>query len=795
MSDPTIERLDRLFAHHFGVSPMMPESQNWSQSESVSSHSSSRAQQQHARTSSSYTSSESNSPETPAKGGRELPGGKPSIPERMQSRQPKKFTESDTGSNQGIGLIFDENDRKAKAQQLLNALAALYAAPITNSGTNSIKTASIYSQNSSSSMDQYRENERIPHFTDGSDISPKSIQSPLSTVQQNPQTNSNRNSSSTFGSLPNMPRSTEIITNAPSTSEGSENGGHATIWPMEQGGVHEIDKPENVGNLAARRQSKIGTQNVGPMSPLRDICYKVDAIPRRILTEEQSREELTGNFPHLCEAPHVIMYDDQGIALPPLKYEETSNEERKARKNALSIKIRGKKMHTLIKSMVVLESRSSHWKMISTKQKTDFSGRFPPPSTAAKLPQVPDPWSMNFMHSTKDTLSIKGTARRIFELNESRAYGQCPKCEGSRLGTCGLCKGTEPDECFWCEGRGREKVKAHLKCQPCNGTGKLACKACKGTLKSTCRSCEGEGEGQFCAYIQIKVRRVDFAPVPVSSIITSATLQNAESIKEAAITRTWDAIHKLTEVSGSKHKHTFRPLAASCSLQTSWSDLIEVHSPQTVKNGTNGSRGLLRTRSLTNLRGQKHLQQSVKYKKFFFVLPSDSDLQPAEISEEEFELALMPETRYQDDQSYKNDARQQVHKSVPARALRETGHHRTQSERTGELRQDRLTPSQISAADVAAWQARVQTLSAFNHLMVRPTSPGSQLASMPGTPDERHAPAVWQSGNKHGAGGYFTTVAYNEPISPRTAISSVSDESRMQQNGFQPKSILRQGRV
>ncbi|PWN31391.1 uncharacterized protein FA14DRAFT_162756 [Meira miltonrushii] len=764
MSDPSIDRLDRLFANHFGISPMMSDSHPSSQGGSLSSH----------QATSSYTSSESNSPETPQKGGRELPLGKPFIPDRSQSRGVKNFTSTDSGS--GIGLIFDENDRKAKAQQLLNALAELYAAPLVNSGSNSIKTASIYSQNSN------EQHERQAQFNP-SDISPKSVQSSLPYMQDK-QNDSYRNSSSTFGSLPKQTRNTEKKVEAPA-SEHSE-GGDATIWPMEQGQVHEIDTPENVGNLAARRQSKVGTQSVGPMSPLSEVQYRVDAIPRRILTEEQSREELTLNFPYLCEAPHVIMYDDQGIALPPLKYEETSNEERKARKNALSIKIRGKKMHTLIKSMVVLESRSSHWKMIPAAKQKSSIRRHGDRSIAAELPQVPDPWSMNFMHSTKDTLSIKGTARRIFELSESRAYGQCPKCQGCGVGMCGLCKGTEPDECFWCEGSGREKVKAHLKCQPCNGTGKLACKTCKGSLKSTCRTCEGEGEGYFCAYIQIKVRRVDFAPVPVSSVIQSATQQNAESIKEAAIRRTWDAINKLTEASGVKHKHAFRPLAASCSLQTSWSDLVEVHVPQTVKVDKNGHRGLLRSRSLTNLRGQKHHHQQPKMKKYFFVLPCDTDLQPAEIEEDEFELALMPEIRHQPEQLEQQiDPRQQQH-DVPYVSAAKSAHQRTQSERV----QQHEKGNRINSADVAAWQARVQSLSAFNHLVVRPTSPTSQLASNPGTPDERHAPAAWQHG-----GGYFGGGVYSEPISPRTAASSVSDEARMQ-NSFKPTpSILRNGRV
>lgn len=765
MSDPSIDRLDRLFAHHFGTSPMMSDSHPYSQPGSLSSH----------QAASSYTSSsESNSPETPQKGGKELPLGNPFIPDRSQSRGVKTFTPSDSGS--GIGLIFDENDRKAKAQQLLNALAELYAAPLVNSGTNSIKTASIYSQNSN------EQHERQAKFNP-SDISPKSLQNSLPSslpYMQDKQNESFHNSSSTFGSLPNHTKKTEEKVEAPGNIHNE--GGDATIWPMEQGQVHEIDTPENVGILAARRQSKVGTQNVGPMSPLSEVQYRVDAIPRRVLTEEQSREELTLNFPYLCEAPHVVMYDDQGIALPPLKYEETSNEERKARKNALSIKIRGKKMHTLIKSMVVLESRSSHWKMIPAAKQKGSTLHRGDRSLAAELPQVPDPWSMNFMHSTKDTLSIKGSARRIFELSESRAYGQCPKCEGCGVGMCGLCKGTEPDECFWCEGSGREKVKAHLKCQPCNGTGKLACKTCKGSLKSTCRTCEGEGEGLFCAYIQIKVRRVDFAPVPISSIIESTHSQNAESIKEAAVKRTWDAINKLTETSGVKHKHAFRPLAASCSLQTSWSDLVEVHVPQTVKADKNGQRGLLRSRSLTNLRGQKHHHQQPKTKKYFFVLPCDMDLQPAEIEEDEFELALMPEIRHQPEQLVDPTKH---HKPVSAI---KASHQRTQSERV-----EQKKGNHINSADVAAWQASVQSLSAFNHLVVRPISPTSQLASNPGTPDERHAPAAWQHG---GGGGYFAGAGvYNEPVSPRTAISSVSTEPRMQ-NAFKPtSSILRNGRV
>lgn len=400
----------------------------------------------------------------------------------------------------------------------------------------------------------------------------------------------------------------------------------------------------------------MGTENIPanlpiqPMKPLKNIAYHVNQLPEKNTDAQKLRELLAKTFPKLCEAPHQAMVDDHGEQLPPLKYEETSAAERKARMLSLDINVRGTKRHTLVKSFVVLESRSTSWKRMGAFQKTTHARMHGSSAGWRDLPALdplPSPWDIEIFHEDAETQNIKGTARRIFELPSSRRSGLCPKCDGDGVDACTVCKGEEPDECFWCTGTGRE-LGRQQRCSPCSGSGKLQCKACSGKLSTTCKSCQGEGTGHFAVIVQIKVRRVDFAPIPLPTILREAqvTENDTEGVKRAIIRRTWEAINKLTEASGIKHKHAFRPLSAACSCDTSYSQLLEVDVP---RNGTfrkffkasnvPGSQ-LKQSRSLQALKQEGKLGKCT-FAKRYYVVPSDSSLQPVEMSEDDFELSIL----------------------------------------------------------------------------------------------------------------------------------------------------------
>lgn len=756
---PTIEQLDQLFANQFGVNTVVatPSGRHFDATESRS-----------AMSNSSRASTESgNSPRTPANLTLDLA---PIMAATKNS--------------------MDENERMVKVNSLLHALAELYAAPTTATAPLNIPKTQ---KNGKPMIQQDMIEEQIEQIEDHEEevdhaygTSPKSsVRSSPSRSAAQTQTHtvseqgSNRTSSSSVASL----RGGDKIPAARSRKIEGE-GEEAAIWPVDDSALYEVSKAEDVGIVTARRPSKVSTNEVRPMGPLTQIHFSVDAIPRRAHSDSDCRDELVRSFPALCEAPHTLMFDDQGVPLPPLKYEETTNDERKARKEALTVRVRGKKMHTLVKSMVVVESRSTHWKKIGTqassKRSSDVAGkRHIMPSVNSlvrgssrnatpRLPDLPSPWNISFMHSDSDTLSIRGTARRIFELSESRAYGQCPKCNGAGEDACATCKGAAPDECFWCDGSGREKRKHNQACNPCAGTGKLQCRSCSGSLLSSCRTCNGEGRGEFCAYVQIKVRRVDFAPVHVTAIVPSGNAHDQDAVRAAAVERTWDSINKLTEASKSKHKHPFRPLAASCSCQTSWSDLVEVEVPQAPKvmskPSSSSASGLLkRSRSMNNTKNADSILKKAPTKKHYFVMPSDTDLQPAEIDEDEFELALTPDIRV--------NANPSSAKPVHTRPVN-MSHQRSQSHsaRTyhdpnqavaapssgaigasyGQQYEQRPAPRGIHPSEVAAWQAQLHRMIPANQSIF---APDTQASSLPSTPDLRARMAD---------GNYFSVHAVND---------------------------------
>ncbi|PWN92651.1 hypothetical protein FA10DRAFT_263418 [Acaromyces ingoldii] len=372
------------------------------------------------------------------------------------------------------------------------------------------------------------------------------------------------------------------------------------------------------------------------MLDLDDVYFTKTMLPER--QQDDGRNVLARHFPQLTEAP-ARMFGEDGSPLPPTKKEETTAEEREARKRALVLRYRGKKMHSLIKSMVVMESRSINWKRVGDDE-NNFG--------VATLPALPDVWALDIVHQDLDNLQ-KTKAKRVFELADSRCGGQCPACRGTKTAACATCKGTPADECWWCNGSGKQKGS---KCRRCLGKGKLDCQACSGTLRSPCQPCKGQGTGLYAAFVQVRVRRVDFPPLPTSSLTQS---RDPNAIRLAATKRTKELIERLTEASNAKSKNHHAPLTASCAWETSASHLVEVEVPLAAKLRKRKSLVSLSRKSSSaslssSAAGQSNaseelvssglLGRKIVTSLRYFLLPSDPDLQPAELARSDFERAL-----------------------------------------------------------------------------------------------------------------------------------------------------------
>jgi hypothetical protein len=233
--------------------------------------------------------------------------------------------------------------------------------------------------------------------------------------------------------------------------------------------------------------------------------------------------------------------------------------------------------------------------------------------------------------------------------------------------------------------------------------------------------------------------------------VPSGNAHDQDAVRAAAIERTWDSINKLTDASKAKHKHPFRPLAASCACQTSWSDLVEVVVPQAPKvihkPSSTAASLLKRSRSLSSVKNADSILKRAPTKKRFFVMPSDTDLQPAEIEEDEFELALTPDIRTNPNSPHMR-ATHMSHQRSQSHSVR-TYHDpklaaAPSSGASGaEYVEQRPAPRGIEPKEVAAWQAQVHGMIPANQSIF---SPDTQASSLPSTPYMRA---------RMGEGNYF----------------------------------------
>ncbi|CDU22264.1 uncharacterized protein SPSC_00894 [Sporisorium scitamineum] len=382
-----------------------------------------------------------------------------------------------------------------------------------------------------------------------------------------------------------------------------------------------------------------------------DVVFSASTLPERQLTAAECVDIVVSRYPSICDAP-LREFGEDGQPLPPTKKQETSDEERQARREALQVKFCAKQRLSLIKAMIVMESRSASWKRIgplnpdnktvhaTSEQQQHQNETSPRPSgEVGRLPPMPSPWSMEVRHEQLDVAQIKGKSKKTFELASLRTNAQCIKCEGSGLGTCLTCKAEQADECFWCCGTGREKTRAQAWCRRCQGAGVLKCNTCHGSLKSRCGSCEGKGTGEYGFFVDVTVKRVEMPAVPISTLFpqfdpaSTAFEPSYDEVKAAATLALWDSITKLTEArtqavltkGGKAKSKEMVPVMAACTWENSITHIVAVDVPQAAKFKKGASPALR----------PEGLHRKIPTKRRFFTVPTDADLRSVELSEDQ----------------------------------------------------------------------------------------------------------------------------------------------------------------
>lgn len=596
----SIQDLDRMFASHFGSNPLIADGNVRTSTSSLGS------------------ASDDNEPHTPSYSPK-------SIDSKKLPPTPKEL----------------DPERAAKLQLLYSTLAELYVGDQKEQKEEQTFISSADSSNVSSNRNSTH------RYKPKNSVAPLNIARASTLLQEEHEELADLSPTSMYipkakrSGIAELPSGFELI-----KTKSEEDGarlqesrsatsldGHSRSTRLSQA---ESISTASTGPISPRLASVISSPSSSPKAdlrvllPLQEIVFTVATLPDEEFQEEEARDILANRFPQLCEVP-TRMLGENGELLPPTKKEETTPEERKARKAALHITLKGQKMHSLIKSMAVLESRSAIWKRMGSAKLTEAANQ--------TLPQLPDPWGLECYHQDLDKLHHDGKAKRTFELKGSRTEGLCPTCKGRGLDACSTCKGEDADECWWCSGTGRKKnLRA---CERCLGAGKLKCQACAGKLVGTCEPCKGEGHGLYAAMVNIKVRHVEFPPVPTSIVVDDSLHNDPAAIRDAAIRRTKTLIDRLVSTSNAKGKTPFRPLTASCSWEISSSKLIEVEVPQTFKPLTKKTGIALGLRRSASANSIKHKKTATSLR--HFMIPSDPQLRPAEMSKEEFSAALLPE--------------------------------------------------------------------------------------------------------------------------------------------------------
>ncbi len=161
--------------------------------------------------------------------------------------------------------------------------------------------------------------------------------------------------------------------------------------------------------------------------------------------------------------------------------------------------------------------------------------------------------------------------------------------------------------------------------------------ACEGKKASTCRSCDGAGCGEYTAFVEVKMRRIEVPAVSVADLLGSsqaaAATARPDIIKAAAVDMLWELVKMLATKATVKAKRPYLPVSAVCTWEKSVSYLAQVTALQAAKFKA-GSKQPFRPEGLT---------RSVPTKTRYFSLPTDPALSIAELTLDQFVKQNIPE--------------------------------------------------------------------------------------------------------------------------------------------------------
>ncbi len=275
------------------------------------------------------------------------------------------------------------------------------------------------------------------------------------------------------------------------------------------------------------------------------------------------RHRLVLPFHLRCSAENV---GEDGQPLPPTKKQETSEAERKARRDALVVKFCAKQRLSLVKAMVVMESRNAHWRRIGALNPsnnkaapTSFAQPQRDPSAPRKtnavgpLPPMPNAWSLDIRHEQLDIAQIEARSKRRSSSPRSVPTPSAPSATEAASAPAPPARRSRPTSASGAAARVARSCVRKPRVGRCQGAGVLKCNTCKGSLQSACRSCEGTGTGEYGFYVDVTVKRVEMPPSLLPPCFPSLTLLSGpvepsyDDVKAAAKLALWDSITKLTE--------------------------------------------------------------------------------------------------------------------------------------------------------------------------------------------------------------------------------------------------------
>ena len=316
-----------------------------------------------------------------------------------------------------------------------------------------------------------------------------------------------------------------------------------------------------------------------------DIRFTVENAQQEQPSLKQLRERIVKQYPQLVSAPEPVVKPRKAHEPPPAvdtavraRFKQTTQAEKDARELSLVLKVDEETELSVIRGIVVLESRQGRWEKVADPA-ASTSPDFAIPELT-DLPVLPSAWLLP-IDTAKFSSQHKTKSKKTFELPDYRVIAPCWECHGETYISCYACAGVAADECFWCEGSGERRGKP---CEGCGGQRVHECRTCSNKGRLACTHCDLTGKVHATYVVDVKLRTIELPPIRVNSLVSPhipGPPPRQEDIMECARAKMAASVSRLFEEQARKPVPAV-PVLARCIWSKTVQRVVSVWRPYQI---------------------------------------------------------------------------------------------------------------------------------------------------------------------------------------------------------------------